>query len=57
MKRVKEKIYNKKGQLTHLVLKSDNEEVYPDDIRIAINQISQIFRVEEIRSKNLNRKL
>lgn len=56
MKRVKSKIYNKKGYLTHLILQSDNEESYPEDIRIPITQISQIFRIEEVRSKNLKKK-
>lgn len=55
MKRVKSKIYNKKGYLTHLILLSDNEDSYPDEIRVSVSHISQIFRVEEVRSKNLSK--
>ena len=54
MKRIKDKIYDKKtGRLLQLILISDNCEEYEEEIIVDENTIEHIFKIEEIRTKNI----
>lgn len=51
IKRVKKRVFNKDEILTDLILISDNEEEYPDEIKISCKKIKHCFKIEEIRKK------
>lgn len=58
MKRVNNKVYDKKtGKLTHVILTSDNMDLYPKNIKIEVAKIRHAFKIVEIKSKNTSRRL